>query len=267
MSESQHPIIRFAGTLKELAEGRMEPDDWLAWWKEHTDEVEAACPRGWFLKLKPMQVNSGANRAAFISQDGACAILESLGLSFVRSNRYQIAWNEDFQKFYAAEKDRKELRAKQIAPRLLALAGTFPKFARFLKKQANEIDQIEEPASEHEIVATEQSLGMPLPHAYKLFLECTRALSLDGLSIGLEQVFRHPAVIGGEPQTMETICIAEYWLEGDGDQVLVPYSVERTEDLPVYYYAHSAGTNIARELGSSITAWIESLPRSPLFRQ
>jgi hypothetical protein len=249
----------------DLVEGRMQPEDWLAWWAAHASEVEVACPRGWFLKLKPMGANSDVNGATLHSQQGACSVLQSLKVPFVASDRYHKAWQEDFQRFRAAEDARRKLRAKESAPRLTALADAFPKFARFLKKRASDIDTLQDPASAEEIAAIEVSVGMPLSGAYKQFLQCTRGLRYDCLAVGLDQVYRHPAFIGEQPHAREAICIAEFSLEADGDQVLLEYNSQPVDDAPVYYYAHSTGT--VRELASSLTAWLESLPRSAAFRK
>jgi hypothetical protein len=254
--------MRFADTLKDLAEGRMDPDAWIGWWDENAAEVEAVCPRGCFLKLKPRRPGPlGANEVALGSQGGACSILEALKLPFVRSDRYQIAWNEDFQRFCAAEKERKRLRIKELEPRLKSLEGLFPKFARFLRRRAGDVDQIDEPATDSEISAIENALGVPLPQTFKQLLNVTRELHMNALSLGVEQVFRHPAEVGGPTGS---ICIADYWLEADGDQVLVEYRPDPLPDPPVFYYAHEQGS--ARPLASRLTEWIESLSRSPIFR-
>jgi hypothetical protein len=267
MNESQHPAFSIVGPLKDLAEGRMEPDAWIAWWNAHASEVEANFPRGWFLKLKPRQLDdSGVNRAAFISQGGACYVLEALKVPFVRSDRYQQAWNKDFQQFCEQEKKRRDLRSKKFGPRIAAIAEVFPNLARFLKKRASELDQMEPPADEVDITTVEQTLGVPLPSAYRRFLKCTKGLNLEGLSLGLGNTEPHPAVIPGEHGAVAAICIAEYWLEGDGDQVLLERSSNPDNDPPVFYYSHGAGTNTARRLASSFSAWLESLPKSSVFR-
>lgn len=267
MNESHHPARAFAGPLKDLAEGRTEPDAWIAWWGAHANEVERACPRGWFLKLRPMHLeDSGANRAALISQGGACSVLEALQVPFIRSDRYQRAWEEDFRRLREQEKARADLRARQLAPGISALAEMFPILARFLKKRVGDIEQMKGPAQELDILAVEQALGVLLPGAYRQFLKCTSTLKLDGLSLGLEHTFAHPAVIAGERGAAPTICIAEYSLEGDGDQVLLECSASPEHDPPVFYYAHAARTHTARRLAASLSAWLESLPTSPVFR-
>jgi hypothetical protein len=266
MNDPQHPALQFVAVLKDLAEGRLEPSDWLTWWSNHSAEVEAACPRGWFLKLKPSQLESGPNRAASISQVGAFAVLEGLDQPFVRSDRYDVAWSEDFRRFREGLALRKKQLADQFAPRLSALASVFPKFARFLRTRIDDIDEMEGGASEPEILELEESIGAPLPEAYKQFLRCTRLLALDGLSFGMRETCRHPAFIEGQQNEAGTICIAEFALEADGDQVLIECCAVPTDDPAVYYYAHSRGVNAARKLDTSISAWIETLPKSSVFR-
>ncbi len=269
MNEAQHPALRFADRFKDLAEGRVEPADWIAWWQAHAREVEAACPRGWFLRLKTSVDRNGfgINDVTWSCQEGAIYVLLALNVPFTRSDRYKAAREDEVQRFLADAKSRKAARAKQLTPRLAALAEIFPKFARFLKKHADDIDELDDPATEQEVEAVENSLGIPLPATCKQFLRCTKSLRLDGFAIGLAQIFRHPAVIHSGGAESPTICVADYWLESDGDQVLCPYASSPSEDPPAYYYAHSAGTNTARELAPSFSTWIESLPRSPVFKR
>lgn len=217
------------------------------------------CPPGWFLRLKP-------NGSVLNSQTGACYVLKILKLPFVRSDRYQQAWKEEFDRLRAAEKTRKSLQAETFAPVISNLAVRFQKFARFLKKRASDIDQLAEPASESDIRTLEEGLGISLPMVVIQFFKCTKSLRLDGLSLGLDQVFQHPASIDEQHSATKAICIAEYWLEADGDQVLLESTSRPADDPPVFYYAHSGGKIKVRKLASSFSAWIESLPRSPVFR-
>jgi len=267
MDQIQHRAMQFIGPLKELAEGHLRPEDWLAWWDAHSSEVEAACPRGWVLKLKPRQLaDSGRNRATWNSQEGACFVLGELKVPFTRSDRYEKAWNADFAQYCAAKGEEERSRAQQMAPVIAAVAHQFPKFARFLKRREGDIERLEGPATEQEIAAWERSFGVALPDAVRRFLLCTKGLTLPGLSLGQAEVFPHPGVIADVGNSKPTICIGEYFLEADGDQVLIERTAESADDRPVYYYAHSESPPAVRRLAKTFTAWIESLPKSALFR-
>ena len=39
--------------LRDLAEGRLDPGDWLAWWDENAAAIEAVVSQGLFLSIKP----------------------------------------------------------------------------------------------------------------------------------------------------------------------------------------------------------------------
>lgn len=253
MADADHPARAFVGPLTDLAEGRLEPDAWLAWWLANAAAVEAACPRGWLLRLKPVvAADAGVNRAVLQSQHGACYVLEALGVPFAWSDRYQRGWQQDFHRFQEREKARRVARASEFAPRVAALAADFPKFARLLKKRIQEVDHLDEPATEADLLALERSLGVPLPAVYRRFLACTRGVRIGSLSLGLDEPYPHPA----------GLCIAEYWLEADGDQVLLEFPPTQLPDPPVYYYAHAAVPPGARPLAPSLTAWLESVSKS-----
>lgn len=236
VGEAEDRIGPFVEPLKALAEGRFEPADWLEWWNRHGAEIEGAFPRGWFLKLKPLLGGGGAHRATLHSQRGARYVLEALNVSFGRSDRYERAWQDDLARFSTAEQERRLVRGEQIQPQLATLTPSFPKFAAFLKKRAADVIRIDEPATEAEIAATESALGVHLPEAFKRWLRCTRELQLDGFSIGLDEVVLHPATIPRVQRPAALgLCIAEYWLEADGDQVLVERTSEARDDGPVFY--------------------------------
>ena len=156
---------------------------------------------------------------------------------------------------------------REFAPQIAAITEHFPKFGSFLKKRVRDIDTLEPAAAEAEITAAEQGLGVSLPDTYKRFLRCTKSLTFDVLSIGSFFVFPHPAKIVDAGIESGSICIADYWLEADGDQVLVECRPKMESDPPVYYYAHAEGPHAVRKLANSFSAWIELLPRSPVFRQ
>jgi hypothetical protein len=255
--QDSHPALCFANTFKQLAEGTIEPDAWLEWWTANADAVKAACLPGWFLRLKPRGGETSPTQAALASQDGACTVLSALDVSFVRSDRYRLAWKAEFDEFGASRKAEQKRVAALYAPKIAFLSAGFPKFARFLKKHAELIDDMQDPASESELVELEKAHGILLPAVLKRFLTSTKSLQMEGVSIGLTTIFRHPMSIG--QSNSGSLCIADYWLDGDGDQVLVELSESPTDDPPVFYYNHDIPQ--VRKLAASVTAWVESLPR------
>jgi hypothetical protein len=56
------------------------------------------------------------------------------------------------------------------------------------------------------------------------------------------------------------VCIADYWLEADGDQATFDLRDDAGDDPPVLYYDH--GRPAVRTVAKSFTAWIEALPRT-----
>ena len=165
-----HPMAKHAGVLKDLAEGRTEPDDWVAWWNEHAAELESeSCPPGWLLGLKPKGFQSG-NRfdPVLASQGGACHILKSLGIPFEPSLRYSQAWQEELQRFIAAEKARKAGRKKKYAPLIETVTIHFPNFGKFLKRKAADIEEMEPPASPEKLAAAEVLLQRTVAAAERI---------------------------------------------------------------------------------------------------
>ena len=93
-------MAEFTEPLKALAEGRTEPDSWLAWWAAHEAAVTAACPRGWLLRLLPRGGGPDdplwTSRAVATSQAGACYVLDKLGVPATRSARYTETYQAEF---------------------------------------------------------------------------------------------------------------------------------------------------------------------------
>ncbi|HWL08204.1 MAG TPA: SMI1/KNR4 family protein [Planctomicrobium sp.] len=139
--------------------------------------------------------------------------------------------------------------------------------ARFLKTQTERLECLDAPATHDDITAFEQSIGIPLPATYRQFLLCTRQLKLEGLSLGFDDIWSHPALIPLETGTSAALCIADYWLEADGDQLLLEWTATPKDDPGIFYYAHEEGSNRARPLSMRLSQWLESLPKSPIFRE
>ena len=60
------------------------------------------------------------------------------------------------------------------------------------------------------------------------------------------------------------LCFCECCLHADGDRVLLRVDELSDDDPPVYYHAHEFPK--VEPAKKRFTAWLESLSRSPLFR-
>lgn len=153
----------------------------------------------------------------------------------------------------------------------------FPEFYRFLvEREGAGIEQVLPPATETEIIALEQGVGVPLPESYKQLLRCARGFSLlDGvIQFGPSHPFFHhfPTLEqlsarqrdtvtrkGGmwPPASNGMLCFAEYFLEADGDQVLWDVSGGLHEgEYPVYYYAHEDRPPSVRHIADHFDVWL-----------
>ena len=250
-------MARFADALVALAEGRTEPDDWLSWWIGHAEEIEAVCPRGWYLRLVPKAGDGPLRTAQAVlwSQGGACYVLEKLGVAADRSARYSEEYEAEFARWVRAERAEQRRRAAELKPRIDALAADFPKLARFLRRNRDEIESMRPGASEAELDELSRTLGVPMPAAYRTFLSHTRELVVgDTLRLTEDHPFVHTSTKVALP-TEGMVCFGEYWLEADGDQVL--FDPRAGDDPPVLYYAH--GRRTVEQVAPSFTRWVEAL--------
>ena len=259
---TEHSMAQFADILLDLAEGRTEPAEWLAWWAEHEAAVEAACPRGWFIRLVPR--GGGApdrplwtEQAVLGSQGGACYVLERLGVPAARSTRYANAYETAFARWERAERAEARRRAAELTPLLDGLAVDFPELARFLRRNRDEIESMRPGASPAELAELSRVVGVPLPAAYRTFLSHARELVVgDTVRLTVDHPFTHTVALPTEGM----LCFGEYWLEADGDQVLFDLRDGTPEDPPVLYYAH--GRRTVERAAATFREWVESLPRA-----
>lgn len=251
--------------LLELAEGRLEPEAWLAWWSENAAGLEATLKRAWVLRLKPpLGGDRGPDARTQVSQEGACYILDAIKVPYQRSDRYRQGAEAELRAFSAAQEAKRAAWLAENEPVLRAIQAAFPKLGRFLRKQSDLVECLAAGASEADLDDLERSLGTTLPGAYRAWLRTARVLELPGLRLGAEHPFPHRSERGVLQPAEGMLCIADYFLEADGDQVLFDLREASTDDPPVFYYAHSIPE--VRRLAKSFTAWIEGLPRSAAFR-
>lgn len=260
MVDQEQPLGRYAAVFHELVEGRTEPGDWLVWWEQHEQQVKALCSPGVFLRLKPRGVGDDPARRVLVSQQGACEVLDLLGVGYVRSDRYELAWQRAFEQFCREERAKEAAKAAEFAPAIARLAGHFPRFARFLKANIDDVDSCRSGLDDAELARLEQDLGLRLPAAYRTFLQCTREVVLgDTLQITSTHPFVHDSTKVALP-TQGMLCIADFWLTGDGDQALFDLRDGVVDDPPVLYYDHDQPA--VRPIAASFTAWIEKLPQT-----
>lgn len=257
-------MTRFAGALAAFAEGRTEPDEWLAWWAEHEAAVTAVCPRGWLLRLAPKESAgdpTGPLRTAHAvarSHGGACYVLGKIGVAVTPSTRYADTHAAEFARWEREQRAAAKRRAAELRPLVDGLAADFPELARFLRRNPGEVESMLPGAGETELDELARTVG--LPAAYRTFLSHTRELVVgDTLRLTEDHPFTHTSPTVALP-TEGMLCFGEYWLEADGDQVLFDLRDGVSDDPPVWYYAH--GRRVVERVAPTFTAWLESLPRS-----
>jgi hypothetical protein len=264
MSPELDPAQRFVPVIKDFAEGRMEPAAWFAWWDEHAEELRAWLKPGWLLQLKPSAAPQSTSEAAARAVLGARYVLTALGVPHEATDRYYLAWQAERQAYFA-ERDRKEQERKQrLKPVVAALKLHFPRFAAAVNRRFGSGDELEPGASEDELKKQEEVLGIAIPERLKALFRCTRSIQLDGFSIGLGRVFFHESPPGMQGPSDGMLCFADYFLEADGDQMLFDPRDLPADDPPVFYYAHEVPE--VRPLNKAFSTWLESLGRSPVFR-
>jgi hypothetical protein len=246
--------------LRRLAAGEFEPDEWLRWWEAHAERVAGLLNRGQWLRLKPPLPGGFGppSRCAAASQPEAVRLLGGWGIEHEHSDRYERDWQAEFARATAEQEQEQMRRRSEYRPRLDCLKGHFPKLARFLGRHLDQVEELAGPATTEQIEELERALGVSLPESYRRFLRCTQALVYgDGLHIGLPGTFQHP----DEPglPSAGRICFGDYWLEGDGDQVLFGEG-ESGREPPVLYYNHAEPS--VRRLAEDFPAWLESLART-----
>jgi hypothetical protein len=242
-----------------LAEGRVACADWLAWWQVHADELQRALLPGWFARLKPRHGERSPNETLAAAIAGASYMLTALQIEHSPEQRFAQAAQAEREAAVAAIRQRNQQRQGSFQPAIKAIGVAHPKFARLLARRSDLITNLGPAATDIELQSVEASLGLMLPAALMALLRASRCIELEGFRISADLLFRHES-----SPSAGWLCFADYFLEADGDQMLFSPRDLPADDPPVYYYAH--GVPEIRPLGTSFSAWLESLGRSPLFR-
>ena len=137
----------------------------------------------------------------------------------------------------------------------------FPKFAVSAYKL--EIEYELNPLTDDEIRELEKNLHINLPASYKRFLKCTRGFSILGGAVQMSE--RHP-FFHPNGLTAGMLCFAEFFMEGDGDQVLFDVTQEAENfEYPVYYYDHEATPSNIRKIANNFEQWLSEFPTYEAF--
>lgn len=160
---------------------------------------------------------------------------------------------------------------------LRKLEADFPEFHSKLASNGDAVPEETLPgASAEDIAALEIQLGIPLPESYKRFLRIARGFWLFGGAVQFAQ--EHPFVHcfprleelnssqrhtvdlkGGSwpPPSDGMLCIAEYFRDADGDQVLFDVSKGLVNgEYPVMYYSHETRPPFVEKVADSFEEWL-----------
>lgn len=139
----------------------------------------------------------------------------------------------------------------------------FPKFADNADKLeiANELA----PLTDEEINKLEKELNIELPASYKRFLNCTRGFSALAGSVQMNE--GHPFFHKVGPSA-GMLCFAEFFMEGDGDQVLFDVTQKtKNFEYPVYYYNHEDNPPSIRKIAVNFEQWLNEFPNYEAFNE
>lgn len=223
--------------MLELAEGRLEPDEWDEWWQKNEAELESDLNRGEYLRIKPKSWGEEPTiwRAINASQEGAFHYLLDRHIPYRASFRYRDKWNEEFDGICkAAERKRKE-RVKNLKSQFPALFEKYPKFASSLQYTYDVGDSIGSGITREELSRWESANSIHLPGDIRTFFQTCNPIRLEGIFLELDGM--RPLVIGKKSWWV----LGEYWKDGDGDLLLFQPDIS-SESTPIYYYEHERDT-------------------------
>ncbi|MGL6074399.1 MAG: SMI1/KNR4 family protein [Fimbriiglobus sp.] len=150
------------------------------------------------------------------------------------------------------------------------LAVAFPEFAAKLGDGSEfHLEQVQPPVTDEDLSEIEEFVGVPLPESYKSLLGCGREFWLLGgvVQFGFEHPFTQDFSDQEKPHNVKDaswpppaqgmVCVAEFCLEADGDQVL--FDVSRglvNGEYPVMYYSHESNPPTVRKLADSFPQFL-----------
>jgi hypothetical protein len=241
-------------TLKDLVEGKIDEEAWMAWWKPNAAAVKTAFGEKLAEKLKPKSEQLPAE-AAFNSQNQAMTILNEAHIPAKRSMCY-------FERYVKSSDALEASKGKEFKSRINLLKAKYPKLTACLSRNAKKIETFAAGASEKEVAAAEKTLKAKLPRSMRDFFKVTKHFGAEGLEIDLDQLFIHP----GDRNAADGkryLCVGDYFWKADGDQVLVDVSAPAV-DPKIFYYAHSEPGAKILPLAENWKEFLENLPKQYL---
>lgn len=228
-----------------LSEGKLVAEEWINWFTTHKDSVEKICGRTAFLKVKPKDSFSGI-RNLYIGQLAAFDWLTSKEIKVSLSDLYKKGWEKEFDDFCKAEKQKEKLLQKEVENKFGYLKDTYPKFFKQLTKSYSNSDVIEAGEKQEAIQNTEKELSIQLPEDLTTWYQNVSILRLEGIDIDFKELTIETI------QKKQYLILGEFWLYGDGDQLL--YNLENKS---IYIFAHENQPPKAIKTANSFTDFVE----------
>lgn len=238
---------KFIVQMKKLAACELTPADWLIWWNQHDKHLKTFLSRGDYLRIKPCE-HQFLWVPVLTSQKGALHYLEDQCLEYVYSDQYQKNYEKEFNDYIQAQNKLRKQKIKALKCQYSLLYERYPKFASSLKYTYDDGDLIEMASGAEKVEQCETRLGVRLPGDVADFFQIVGKISLEGISIDLEDLHMINLF-------HKTYCVlGEFWKDGDGDLLLIDMQ-EPGEPVKIFYYAHK--TNKIKLLSKSIADLLE----------
>jgi hypothetical protein len=207
-------------TLKSLASCEIKPHEWREFWDSADERLSRELPRTDYLRIKPgwHEDETWAYEVMWQSQKGAVKYLQKCGVDFKVGDYYEKEQKRVCDGYYADMRQKKIELKRRLAEQNLKLAARYPKFFKAAVAAFEIGDKITPPSS---------SPRQILPRGLSELLCIVGEIVLDGINISSRDVG------DAELSSQKWIFVGEYWLEADGDALLMRHDDER-----VYYYAH-----------------------------
>ena len=222
--------------LKHLSEGLLQPDEWLAWWKQNEIAAKQFLSPRWFLKIKP-KLSQGEIGATLISQNAAREYLKSIGHPYSETsiNNYREEWRKQIESIsIMCDKQ----NAVAFERKFTKLKTTYPKLFSAIKNHILKYDVVECNFTTKEL-SSSRFYGL-LNDDVITFFHCVSLLKMEGTFISFS----------GMEFRGEYIKFGELWLNNDGDELyLKPHQSA--------VYLHNVGTNMLSIVNQSFYKFIE----------